>query len=231
MKQWKVAASVLTRFQCPGDDQGNETDSGMWFPLIGAVSGAFLMVIMAVSTAAWGKGAVGALLAALVVFAAEAWLTRGRRYAGLIETLEQEFPSNSQMVGFYVRLSVFQSMVLLKIFALLVLAAHGQMAWLILVFALAGMTAVDCGAGKSGASITSRNAAAGSWVMGLAVALLVGVALGRPMPALAAAAGTWLAPLAMLRILGVEGHVGERWSAAMEEVVILGTLLIGALAS
>jgi hypothetical protein len=194
--------------------------------------GAWILVLLCV----WfGGPRAGAVLAALVVFAYEGWVTAGRRYGAAVRLLES-IPDGSggPETSAYIRLAAFQGLLVMKLVSYGVLAATGHGAWLVVTWAVSA-----AGAAHGLGAVRSREAEVGDlwrewghWIVACAVAAIAGRLADALLPALFSLLVTLLLPGMLTPLLGPESREpGSLAWLSLAEALALVVLGIGALAA
>ena len=233
MNDWAPAVRLLTRFRSGGAGAGGGVVLP-WFPAVGAGVGlaAWLLIWLCV----WfGGPRAGAVLAAVVVFAFEGWVTAGRRYGAAVRLLEG-IPDGSAgpETSAYIRLAAFQGLIVLKLVSYGVLAATGHGAWLLVTGAVSAAAAAH-GLGQA----RSRDVEAGDiwrdwghWIVAGAIAALAGRVAESLLPALFSLLVALLLPGMLTPLLGADSREpGSLAWLSLAEALAVVVLIIGALAA
>lgn len=238
VNDWAPAVRLLTRFRAESRGVSGAVVEP-WLPVVGAAMGLVAWVLIALCV--WLGGArAGTVLAALVVFGFEGWLTAGRRYGAAIRLLESLPDGNAGTeASAYIRLAAFQALLVMKLVSYGVLAATGHGAWLIVTGALSTAAAAHVLGG-----IRSRPTSDameiwrdwGHWLVAAALAVVAGRLSGdgETLPALFSLLVAWLLPAVLGPLLGPEarepGSTGWLSLAEALSLVVLGIGVLAALA-
>jgi hypothetical protein len=175
------------------------------------------------------------VLAALVVFAFEGWVTGGRRYGAAVRLLES-IPDGSSgpETSAYIRLAAFQGVIVMKLVCYGALAATGHGAWLVVTGAVSAAAAAH-GLGQT----RSHEADAadlwrewGHWMVACVVAAVAGRLADSLLPALFSLLLALLLPGVLTSLLGPESREpGSLAWLSLAETLALIVLGIGTLAA
>jgi hypothetical protein len=183
----------------------------------------------------FGGLSAGAVLAALVVFAFEGWVTGGRRYGAAVRLLES-LPDGSggPETSAYVRLAAFQGLIVMKLVCYGVLAATGHGAWLVVTGTVSAAAAAH-GLGEEHSSEADASdlwREWGHWIVACAVAAVAGRLANSLLPALFSLLVCLLLPGVLTPLLGAESREpGSLAWLSLAEALALVVLGIGTLAA